>query len=351
MSFPKMRAVVIDPFVESYGDIRVSHVPRPRPKRDEILVRVIAAGVNFVDTLYARGKHQNNRRHVKPPFTLGLEFAGIIVSSGESSGFKPGDRVFGDYGGSYAEYISIPSSLWSTLQRIPPGWSFGDAAGLAATLPVSYGALLLCGNLKEGETVLVHAAAGGLGLAAVQIAKAVGARVIGTAGSEGKCRVAEKYGADICINYQENPEWWKQVQTMTGDSGVDLAYDSVGMVNASMKCLAHRGRIMVVGFSGREGNMEDVKMNRILLKQAQVVGYRYGETSRRYPREREVIWHDLYKMIERGVIKPTRFEKEYRGLESVPEALHDIACRKVWGKAVIEVIASEGDQQKAQANL
>jgi NADPH:quinone reductase-like Zn-dependent oxidoreductase len=193
------------------------------------------------------------------------------VSSPDPSIFKSGDRVFGDYSGSYTEYIAIPSA--SSLHRIPAGWDFADAAGLAATLPVSYGALLKCGKLKPGETVLIHAAAGGLGLAAVQIAKAVGCRVIATAGSENKCRIAERYGADACINYVTEAEWWKKVLSLTRDKGVDLVFDTVGLVDRSLKCLAHQGRILVVGFAGREGNMEDVKMNRILLKQAKVMGY------------------------------------------------------------------------------
>lgn len=138
---------------------------------------------------------------------------------------------------------------------------------------MSYGALIPCGNLKKGQTVLVHAAAGGLGLAAVQIAKAVGARVIGTAGSQQKCQVARRYGADVCINYQEESEWWNQVLSSTGGKGVDLVFDSVGLVDRSLKCLAHRGCILIVGFAGREGNMEKVQMNRILLKQAKIIGY------------------------------------------------------------------------------
>lgn len=154
---------------------------------------------------------------------------------------------------------------------------------------MSYGALVLRGGLglvrgqqqkglwggagERRQTVLVHAAAGGLGIAAVQIAAALGHRVIGTAGSEAKCRMAEKFGAEVCVNYNKHEKWWERVNSLTAGAGVDVVFDSVGLVGDSVRCLAHRGRILVVGFAGREGDMEGVKMNRVLLKQATVIGY------------------------------------------------------------------------------
>jgi NADPH2:quinone reductase len=120
--------------------------------------------------------------------------------------------------------------------------------------------------------VLIHAAAGGLGLMAVQIAKAVGAKVIATAGSKEKLDVAKRFGADEVVNYDEG-EWWKTVLELTRGEGVDIVYDSVGLVDKSLKCLKHKGRVLVVGFAGTEGNIEKIAMNRVLLKQAQVIGY------------------------------------------------------------------------------
>ncbi|KAK0113610.1 hypothetical protein ONS95_013855 [Cadophora gregata] len=174
-----MKAILIDKFVERVDDVKISEVPNPEAKDEEVLVKIEAAGVNFVDLLYARGKHQNNRSLVTPPFILGLEFAGTILSSPSSaqSRFPPGSRVFGGSIGSYATQISVKPS---SLHLIPQHWTFAQAAGLAATAPVSYGALILRGRLQKGETILIHAAAGGLGLMAVQISKAVGARVIAT---------------------------------------------------------------------------------------------------------------------------------------------------------------------------
>ncbi|RFU23646.1 hypothetical protein B7463_g12691, partial [Scytalidium lignicola] len=333
-----MKAIRIDKFVESYDAIAVSEVEPPQAHGDKVVVQIAAAGVNFVDLLYARGKHQNNRSLIKPPFTLGIEFAGTILSAPPStSNFSIGDRVYGGGIGSYAEQIAISES---SLNHIPQGWTFEEAAGLAATAPVSYAALIIRGGLRKGETVLVHAAAGGLGLMAVQVAKAVGARVIATASSSAKLAVARRFGADECINYADGSEWWVKVMKMTGQHGVDVVYDPVGLVDKSLKCLKYKGRILVVGFAGTEGNLEKIAMNRVLLKQAQIIGYRYGETQRRDPAETIEVWKGLREILDRGLIKPTVFDKKYKGLESVVIAMRDLSERKVWGKAVITLEAS-----------
>lgn len=266
-----MKAIIVEEFYQSLSSIKVSSTPQPQPSSSSLLIKVLAAGVNFVDTLYARGKHQNNRSLVLPPFILGLEFAGIVVSAPAESPWKPGDRVFGDHSGSYAQYITVSLEQTANLQRVPEGWSAVEAAGLGATLPVSYGALL-AGGLKPRETVLVHSAAGGLGIMAVQIAAALGCRVLGTAGSEAKCAYARSYGASECFNYAEE-NWHKRVLDATDGKGVDVVYDPVGLVDLSLKCIAHRGRVLVVGFAGREGNLEKIAMNRVLLKQVSLIGY------------------------------------------------------------------------------
>lgn len=282
-----------------------------------------------------------------------------MVSSPKGSPFQPGDAVFGDYGGSYTEMISLPANSPS-IRRVPPGWKVADAAGLAATLPVSYGSLLVTG-LKSGETVLVHAAAGGLGIMAVQIAVAMGCRVIGTAGTATKCDYVKSFGATTCIDYTQD-EWWEQVLSETNGKGADVVFDPVGLVDRSLKCIAHRGRVVVVGFAGTEGQIEKIAMNRLLLKQVSVIGYvssfcsynlkeanqrqRYGETLRRYPHEREQLWDGLSPWIASGAIRPT-VSNYYKGLESVPQALKDIADRKVMGKAVV-VVAPEGNGAKSR---
>ncbi|KUJ18732.1 zeta-crystallin [Mollisia scopiformis] len=291
-------------------------------------------------THQARGKHQNNLTLTKPPFILGLEFSGTVLSSPPSSPFRPGDLVLGNAQGSFASHISVPPS---SLHHIPPTFSLLSAAGLAATAPVSYRALVLRGKLKKGETVLVHAAAGALGLMAVQIATAVGCRVIATAGSKEKVDVAKRFGADEGLDYVEDgDEWWERVLELTGREGVDVVYDPVGLVDKSLKCLKQRGRILIIGFAGTEGNIEKIAMNRVLLRQAQVIGYRFGMTDRIDPAETAKIWDGLNEMCEQGLLRPTVYEKEeYVGLESVVPAMKDLASRKVWGKAVIRLDGGE----------
>jgi len=172
---------------------------------------------------------------------------------------------------------------------------------------------------------------------AVQIAKAVGARVIATASTKEKLAIARRFGADECLNYNDNPEWWKGVIAATDGQGVDVVYDPVGLVSLSLKCLKHKGRVLVIGFAGIEGNLENVAVNRILLKQAQIIGYRFGETGRRDPTETAQVWEGVEQMWRKGLLKPTVFDREYKGLESVVHAMSDLSARKVWGKAVISI--------------
>ncbi|OAA62783.1 quinone oxidoreductase [Niveomyces insectorum RCEF 264] len=279
-----MKAVQISKFVENLGDLVVSDVPPPTPAAGQVLVRVKAAGVNFVDTLYARGQHQNNRRHVRPPFTLGLEFAGVVVSSSPAPPpspssspptFQPGDRVYGAVLGAYAELIAVDASQLRLLPAAVP--SFAAAAGLAATAPVAYGALV--------------------------------------------------------------------VLAATAGRGVDVVFDPVGAVGASLGCLAHGGRILVAGFAARDAaTLEQVAMNRVLLKQATIIGYRYGESLRRDPAENARIWAALAPWIADGSVQPVVYDRAYRGLDAVKTALQDITDRKVWGKAVVLVDDDEAGE-------
>ncbi|KAI4594456.1 hypothetical protein KJ359_008245 [Pestalotiopsis sp. 9143b] len=306
-----MKAVVINRFVEDYTEVDVSEVPIPKVEDGDILVQVKAAGVNFVDTLY-----------------VSLEFAGLVIAAPPACPFPPGSRVFGACLGAYAEYLTLQASAATALHPMPPAWTFSQAASLGATLPVSYGALKHRAAVRPGEVVLVHSAAGGLGLAAVQLAKALGCRVIGTAGSSLKCATAERFGAEKCINYSTDQKWWEEVKRLTNQKGADVVFDPVGLVNDSLRCLAHRGRILVIGFAGREGNLEAVKMNRVLLPQAIIIGYRFGETDRRDPAETARIWSELSPLIEAGLIRP--------------------AIYAVWGKAVIQLDKAIDQDGKAR---
>jgi NADPH:quinone reductase len=202
------------------------------------------------------GKYQNQPPF---PFVLGAEFAGTVISAPASSIYRPGDRVFGSCQGAYAEKAIC---AMSTLHRIPKGWTFREAAGLSITGPTSYAALVLRAKIQSGEICLVHAAAGGVGLTAVQIAKAFGAIVI-AACSPGKFAVARRFGADYCVDYNRK-EWIDQVKGICKSlkkAGVDVVYDSVGRVQESLRVAAWGARILIIGFAG--GDIEKVAMNRV----------------------------------------------------------------------------------------
>jgi len=249
-----MKALHITEFVRSNSDLRVSDIPPPERKADQVLVDVTHSALNHVDLLYARGLHQNNHGGlVRPPFTLGLEFAGIVASAPSDSPFKPGDKVWGAGVGGFAEQIAVPVS---SLQRVPSGWTLHDIAGLgAATAPVSYGALARVANVQKGQTVLIHAAAGGLGVVAVQIAQALGAQVIGTVGSEEKAEIVRRLGVLGVVRYDRDG-WEKEVLSLTNNVGVDSVYDTVGLVQKSIRCLKFGGKIVIAGFAGLGGKME-----------------------------------------------------------------------------------------------
>lgn len=226
-----MKAIQVSSYVSGPLDLTVSDLPTPQAGPDKYLVKIYACGTNFFDLLQIRGKYQ----HQPPlPWISGMEFAGIVLatptSTKKSHRFKVGDRVFGAQQGAYATHIVVPES---NLFPVPDGWSFADAAGLYVTGPTAYGGIIIRANTRAGEWVLVHAGAGGVGLSAVQVAKAVGATVVATAGSERKRQVCLDYGADYVVDYRDK-NWPQQVirlceqhRTGNGRQGVDVVYDPV----------------------------------------------------------------------------------------------------------------------------
>lgn len=186
------------------------------------------------------------------------------------------------------------------------------------------------------DWVLVHAAAGGVGLAAVQIAKAFGAKVIATAGTKHKLDVAKSFGADHCVDYRDS-SWPDKVKKLTPKGkGVDIVYDPVGMVAQSLKCTAWNGRVLVIGFAA--GDIEKVATNRILLKNVSVVGLHWGAYAINEPEAIKGVWDGLYDLMDSGKFRGTCYtDKEYVGLETVPEALRALGSRETWGKVVVKV--------------
>ncbi|EOA81359.1 uncharacterized protein SETTUDRAFT_99544 [Exserohilum turcica Et28A] len=330
-----MKAVYIDKFVTDIASLKPSAIPDVKPKRPgDICIKVTHAAVTHVDLLYAQGLHQNNRRHVQPPFVLGTEFSGIVVSSPPGSSLKPGSRVFGSGLGAYAEEICVPEEA---VRHVPDQWTNAEACAVGASGAVSYGALLGVAKLKAGETVLVLGASGGLGVMAIQIAKAVGARVIAVVGDEEKAAVVRDIGADEIIDYH-NDQWEDRVKELTKDGeGVDVVYDGIGAVESGVKCLRYRGRFVIVGFAARNGNIEKIRANRILLKSIAVHGYRFGEDGRRDPHMTKDIWHGFSRLVDAGGIRPVVYKENYYGLEAVGRALEDVKARKPWGRTVVRI--------------
>jgi len=254
--------------------------------------------------------------------------------------FKQGDRVFGASQGAYATKIC---SGEQSLRPMPKGWGFFESAGLFVTAPTSYAALVNRAGVKKGDWVLVHAAAGGVGLAAVQIAKAFGATVIATAGTKHKLDVAKSFGADHLVDYN-NPKWPDEVKKLTPKGqGVDIVYDPVGLVAKSMSCTAWNGRILVIGFAA--GDIEKVATNRILLKNISVVGLHWGAYTKNEPAAIADVWTGLFKLMDEGKFRGTCYtDKEYLGLESVPAALQALGARDTWGKVVVKVPQEGGSK-------
>ncbi|KAH7126698.1 zeta-crystallin [Dendryphion nanum] len=352
-----MKAILIDEFVKDLSTLHPKPTVPPSPQSPSSLqIKISHAALTHVDMLYAQGLHQNNQRHVKPPFILGTEFSGIVMSSPASSSFPPGTRVFGGALGSFAECICVSEEQ---VRRVPERWSNAEACAVGASGAVSWGALVGVAGLKKGEWVCVFGASGGLGVMAVQIAKSVGARVVAVVAGREKEGVVKSLGVDEVVDYREKG-WegrvWDAVRRRKGEDGegdgeegeggVDVVFDGIGAVESALKCLRYRGRVVVVGFAGRGGKMEGLRVNRVLLKGAVVGGYRFGEDGRRDPRRTTEVWNGFMGLVDRGLIRPVIYEKRYEGLEAVGRALGDLEKRAVWGRAVVRIGEDESAERK-----
>ncbi|GAA5952297.1 hypothetical protein JCM21900_000478 [Sporobolomyces salmonicolor] len=320
---------------------RLVECPDPVPGPNELVIDVYCAGLNFFDLLQIEGKYQN-----KPPFPYiaGAEFSGIVsLNSPIPSGcpFIPGKtRVFGAGQGAYSQKIKVD---WHTVIEVPDTMSLEEASGLYVTMPTSYAGLVNRAQTKEGEWVLVHAAAGGVGLAAVQIAKALGAKVIATASQQKKLDVCKRYGADYVLDYTKEG-WQKEVLKITSGHGADVIFDPVGLVVPTLKCIAWNGRIIVVGFAG--GNIEKVPANLLLLKNCTAMGVHWGAYKKNEPSAVPAVWGALLELFKQKRVKGIVFDKVFEGLESVPEGLRALGARETWGKAVVRV-----KMEKAKSKL
>lgn len=302
-------------------------IPVPAPAPGQVLVRVESAGLNFLDTLMIQGHYQ-----VKPPlpFTPGVEVAGTIVETGNNSRFRMGERVIGNVThGGFAEFALIDDLR---VVPMPDSMSSSEGSTFTTVYPTSFTALRHSANMRAGEVVLVHAGAGGVGIAAIQLAKAWGGKVIATAGGPEKTAICREQGADLVIDYLREP-WAEMVKEFSAGRGADIIFDPVGgdVTDLSLKCLAWCGRLLIIGFAG--GRISTIPANRLLLKSASAIGVLDGERRIRDPELAKASFAELFSMYDRGEIRPVVC-REYP-LADAPQALLDLGNRRTYGKAVL----------------
>ncbi|WP_300303734.1 NADPH:quinone oxidoreductase family protein, partial [Ferrovibrio sp.] len=303
-------------------------LPALGPK--DVRIKVHAAGLNFPDTLMIAGKYQ-----FKPafPFAPGMECAGEIVAVGEKVGdLKAGDRVMATTGnGAFGTEVNCPAS---NVFRIPASMPYEVAAGFPITYGTTWHALVDRGRLKKGEVLLVHGAAGGVGLNAVELGRELGAIVIGTVGSDEKAAIVKEYGATHVINYSKE-SIKDRVKELTGGNGADVIYDAVGgdAFDQSLRCINWDGRLLVIGFAS--GRIPEAPANLALIKGCSIVGVFWGAFAAREPEKNRANFAALLALYEQGRLKP-HVSVTYP-LEQVPQAMQALLSRKTTGKVVIKV--------------
>jgi NADPH2:quinone reductase len=310
--------------------LRLDEVPAPACGAGEVRVAVRYVGINFPDCLMIEGSYQ-----VRPPFPFspGGELSGEVLEVGaDVTGVGVGDRVIAGSGhGGLAEQVVLPARA---VRPVPEHMPMEVAAAWSTTYGTSYHALKQRAALQPGETLLVLGAAGGVGLAAVELGKAMGARVIAAASSEEKREAARAAGADELVDYSDG-ELKEKVKALTDGRGADVIYDPVGgpLFDQCMRSIAWKGRVLVVGFVG--GDIPKVPINLILLKGCQVVGVFYGAFTQREPEANDENWRELAALWEQGRVRPR--VSEVFPLERSAEALRTLSERRAIGKVVVQV--------------
>lgn len=316
---------------EAYGPIDtlvVKDIPSPLPGPKQLLIEVRAAAVNFPDALMVQGLYQ-----VKPPlpFTPGAEIAGVVKAVGaEVKHFKAGDRVIAlTSTGGFAEECLAEAHR---VMPLPAGMDFEAGAALVLTYCTSLHALKDCGHLKPNETLVVLGAAGGVGISAIEIGKAMGARVIAAASADDKLELCKKVGADETVNYStENLK--DRINELTGGRGADVVYDPVGgpYTEPAVRALAWRGRLLIIGFAA--GEIPKIPLNLALLKERSLIGVYWGDSTKHDPAGHLANLQQLNDWFAAGVIRPV--VSESFPLAAAKEAIAKIANRQVKGKIVV----------------
>ncbi len=322
----RMQAIVQTDFGPP-ADLTFAQADTPEPDADQVRVRVSAAGVGFVDGLLIQGKYQ-----IKPrlPYHPGSEFMGVVEQTGPAvTSLAIGDRVMGLGNGTFSEQLCLPASA---CIAVPEAMQDVVAGGFVLNYATALYGLRNCGGLLADETLLVLGASGGVGSAAISVAKSLGARVIAAASSEHKLAHAPRNGADTAVNYSD-PGWRDALKTLLPPSGLNLVYDPVGgaISEAALRCLSPGGRHLVVGFAA--GDIPRIPLNLPLLKQCAIVGVDWGGASRTDPTLTPALVKDLLQWFNQGLLQPT--EVSVRPMREVREALADQLAGKVLGKLVL----------------
>ncbi|MGE0657907.1 MAG: NADPH:quinone oxidoreductase family protein [Reyranellaceae bacterium] len=310
--------------------LQLVEMEAPQPGPGQIGIRVRAAALNFPDVLMVAGGYQ-----LKPPlpFIPGMEACGEVTAVGTGvESHCVGDRViFNKRFGCFAEQVTAPAG---DARPLPAGWSFAEGAAFAVGYKTAYHALVQRGHLKPREVLLVHGAAGGVGLAAVELGKLLGARVIATGGDDARLEVVRNRGADFVLNYRDAP-FWQTVKDLTDGRGADVIFDPVGgdVFDQSLKCVAWGGRILIVGFTS--GRIATLPTNIALIKGFSVIGVRAGEAVRREPEVGVEYNRELWKLAGEGRLRP--HVSHILPLENWVEGMALLTDRKVVGKAVLDI--------------
>jgi NADPH2:quinone reductase len=314
-----------------YGDLSVlklEDVPSPEAGPGQVKLAMRACGVNFADSLLTAGKYQVQP---EPPFSPGFEIAGDVVAVGDGvTDFKPGDRVMGMVAaGGYAEEVVADAAQ---LTPIPDEMDYVSAASFAVTYGTSYLAIAHRARLQAGEVLLVHGAAGGVGLTAVEIGKQLGATIIATAGGPEKLKIAQQAGADHLIDYRTE-DIRERVKALTDGQGADVIYDPIGgdVFDASLRCVNFEGRILVIGFAG--GRIQQIPSNHVMVKNVDIIGVNRGPYEEKRPEVTTQAYATLMKWLAEGWIRP--FVSKTYPLEEAVSAITSVTDRLSTGKLVV----------------
>lgn len=325
-----MRAVVCEALAQDFSGVALKDLPLPEPGPGEVRVRVEAASLNFPDLLMLKGEYQFKP---DPPFTVGMDLAGVVDALGEGVAIPLGTRVAGGTKtGAFADCAVCPAG---NLHPVPDAMAAPLAAAYPAAYTTAYVSLVERGQLQPGETLLVHGASGGVGMAALDVGRLLGATVIATTAAEQKAQALKAAGAHhvIVLGPKPGDAFREKVKALTNDKGADVIFDPVGgdVFDESTRCIAFNGRLLVIGFAG--GRIASVNANIPLIKGFSVVGVRAGEYGRQFPEKGRLIRDQIWRWAAEGKTRPTVFAE--LPLDQWREAFDLMRDRRLVGKVVL----------------